>query len=356
MDDQKTTRLKWDIGTAYDMFASLHVLHNPDRYGLRRSWAAGVRSRLPDEERKVIEEAVTFIHYPLEWIHSLLPPKDGDTVLRSLGQIPADERLPALALSWETPEEVEMILRDVSQKGNYGSKDLESIRKIWQLKKLPGSAKSINEMIATSLKWWSQSDEFGELYLEALRMYQYGFFYEEEARIQQSLSQALEEAKEKSAKLSLEELVEDLSQGVRFAALLEIDELVLSPSYWITPLVVIQQVSDNQMALLFGARSPDESLIPGEMVPDQLLRELKALADPTRLRILRYLKLKPHNPAELARLLRLRAPTVIHHLNALRLAGLVQVILETSGERRYLARKGSVEATVGNLREFLEDE
>jgi len=356
MEENRQTKLIWDTGTAYDLFASLHVLNNPDRYGLRRSWAAGVRSRLPEEERKFIEEVVTFLHYPLAWIHSLPEPKDGSTALWSLSQTPAKDRLPVLDLSWETPAEAEVILQDVSQRGSYTNKDIEAMRSILQSKKIPISLKSINEMVANNLKWWSQLEEFGERYLSVLKVYQNVFFAEEEERIQQSLHQTVEMAKEKAAKLKLDELLEDLSQGVRFATLPKVDELVLVPSYWSTPLVVIRQISEASMVFLFGARPPGESLIPGEIVPDQLLKALKALADPTRMSILHYLKCKSHNPAELARLLRLRSPTVIHHLNALRLAGLVQVILEANGERRYLARKGSVEATIQNLRAFLEGE
>jgi DNA-binding transcriptional ArsR family regulator len=355
MRDRKNIDLLWDCGTAYDMFASIHVLHNPDRYGLRRSWAAGVRSRLPEDERKFIEEAVTFLHYPLAWIYSLPQPKDGETALWSMSQIPPHERLPQLDLTEDTPAGVEMILREVSQRGYYQDQDVEQLREIWQARKLLLSSKSINEMISTSLKWWSRLTEFGERYLEAFRTYYQVFFAEEEAHIRHSLSQALQLAKEKAKKLGIEELLEDLSQGVRFASLPEVDEMVLVPSYWSTPLVAFRKLSATSLIFLFGARPLGESLVPGDMVPEQLLRALKSLADPTRMRILRYLKSKPHNPTELARLLRLRAPTVIHHLNALRLAGLVQVILEPGGERRYSARKGAVDSTIKNLREFLEN-
>jgi DNA-binding transcriptional ArsR family regulator len=348
-------KLLWDGGTAYDMFASIHVLHNPDRYGLRRSWAAGVRSRLPEEERKFIEEAVTFLHYPLTWIYALPQPKDGETAIWSLGQIPSNARLPNLDLSGDTPEEEELTLREVAQRGYYEEKDIDKLRNAAQSRKEMVSVKSLNEMITTRLKWWSRSAEFGERYLETLRTYQQVFFSEEESHIGQSLTQALESAKEKAKSLEIDELLEDLSRGVRFASLAEVEELVLVPSYWSTPLVVFRRLSDTSLIFLFGARPLEESLVPGEIVPDQLLRALKSLADPTRMRILRYLKHKPHSPAELARLLRLRAPTVIHHLNALRLAGLVQIILEPGGERRYSARKGAVKMTIQNLKEFLEN-
>jgi DNA-binding transcriptional ArsR family regulator len=80
---------------------------------------------------------------------------------------------------------------------------------------------------------------------------------------------------------------------------------------------------------------------------------LKSLADSTRLHILCYLAEKPHTPSQLARRLRLRPPTVIHHLNDLRLAGLVQVILQPEGERRYTLRREAILAAMDRLKELL---
>jgi DNA-binding transcriptional ArsR family regulator len=115
------------------------------------------------------------------------------------------------------------------------------------------------------------------------------------------------------------------------------------------------KVSDERALRLFGARPPEASLVPGETVPDALLQALKALSDPTRLRILHYLSEEPLSPTELARRLRLRAPTVVHHLKTLRLAGLVQVTLGESKEtKRYAARPEAVKAAFGSLEGFLE--
>ena len=48
-------KLTWDMGTAYDMFISLEMLHNPKTYGIRSAWAVGVRSRVPQPEREILE-------------------------------------------------------------------------------------------------------------------------------------------------------------------------------------------------------------------------------------------------------------------------------------------------------------
>ena len=113
-------------------------------------------------------------------------------------------------------------------------------------------------------------------------------------------------------------------------------------------------ISPDTKIFVFGARPPEASLVPGEMVPDALLRALKALSDPTRLRILHYLAQEPLTPAHLARRLRLRAPTVTHHLKTLRLAGLVQFSVGEGKEaRQYATRSEALEGTCDALKSFL---
>ncbi len=86
----------WDQGSAYDLFISLRILHQPDEFGLRPSWAAGVRSRLPIPLRETLEQAAQIIRIPMRWIHTLPEPKDAQAVLNALADIPAEDRLAAL--------------------------------------------------------------------------------------------------------------------------------------------------------------------------------------------------------------------------------------------------------------------
>lgn len=348
---EEMPRLSWDCGAAYDFFVSLHVLHHPEKFGLRAPWAAGVRSRVPPLERKLLEDGEKLIHVPLHWIATLPEPKDSATVLWTLGRLPAAERLPALAISTETPALIIQVFREVAGRGNWNEKDLELLRTAYQSKPTPPRARALSVM----LEWWSRPAEFGEGYLAALQSYRQAFFEEEERRIGPLLREAQARARSRAAELPLPALLEELSQGVRFASLAAQSEIILAPSYWSTPLVFFSQIDEQRMLLLFGARPADVSLDPGEDIPDGMLRALKALSDPTRLRILRYLAANPHTPAQLSRRLRLRAPTVVHHLNALRLAGLVQLTLEPGGERRYAARPGAVETAFEHLRGFLSE-
>jgi DNA-binding transcriptional ArsR family regulator len=62
-------------------------------------------------------------------------------------------------------------------------------------------------------------------------------------------------------------------------------------------------------------------------------RQLKAISDPTRYKIIRQLSLRPHYVQELADRLKLTAATLSHHLDHLLQVRLVGVIIE--GRRSY---------------------
>jgi DNA-binding transcriptional ArsR family regulator len=148
--------------------------------------------------------------------------------------------------------------------------------------------------------------------------------------------------------------MEELSHGVKYQMASQQKRVWLAPSYWSTPLVFINNPRQQETLMVFGCRPDEQNLVPGEYVPDTLVGTLKAMADATRLRILHYLKEAPATPSSLARLLRLRAPTVVHHLSILRLAGLVHILISEEGERRYALRKEALQAAMQQLMVFLE--
>lgn len=341
--------LAWDFGAAYDLFVSLAVLHQPSDFGLRPSWAAGVRSRLPAAERKLLEDLFPSIWVPLHWIHALPQPKDGAVALQALRQTPPDQRLLALLNLHDHRLQISPLLREVAERRKWDQTDHERLKAA--MRKWAGMRM---DNLASLLDYWANPVETGERYLAALESYYSVFFAEEERRILPALHSRLEEAQELAQRLSFHDLLEELSQGVHFDAELSARELILAPAYWSTPLVIYNWINSDQIVFLFGARPPQMSLVPGEMVPDALIQTLKALADPTRLRILRYLVHESLTPSEISRRLRLRAPTVTHHLTALRLAGLVQLTLQPDRERRYSARLVGIRSTFTSLDEFLE--
>lgn len=354
-EDPTYPRLIWDIGTAYDLFICLRVLHDPKAFGVRGSWAAGVRARLPTAQREVLEQAQSaFLSTALNWVHRLPPPKDGATALYHLGRVAPGERVATLGLSPQVPQDVVALLQRVASQGAWDEADAKLVRE--RAHALHESDLSKPKAVARLLDTWAHAAEFGERYLAALNTFYEAFFVEEEQRIRPALEAALERGRELAEELPLPELYEQLSQGLRFVETPDVEELVLVPSFWSTPLVLFDLVTPQRAIWTFGAKPPDAALVPGEVVPDALLGSLKALSDPSRLRILHYVAQEPATAAELSRKLRLRIPTVTHHLRILRLAGLVQLTVEVvEGQERdvYGARFEALDGAFAGLNAFL---
>ncbi|HEY3474626.1 MAG TPA: metalloregulator ArsR/SmtB family transcription factor [Anaerolineales bacterium] len=359
MEQAAAPAIEWEFGTAYELFVSLHVFHEPEHYGVRASWAAGVRSRIPAPERKLLEEVYPLIGPPLPWIHSLPEPKDSVSALWALRQIPPAERMIRLH-GLDRPhehgegeddkyEQLREILLRVAETHSWKPEDADALIKIWG-KKHTSKKKAAFER---ALDWWSRPAELGEGFLSGLQHYYQAFFEEEEKRLAPILRAGLERAQELASRMTIEELFHDLSQGVRLDEELRASKFVIGPVFWTTPLVYFEKLDADTLLLLFGARPAEMSAIPGESLPDGLVRSLKALADPTRLKILFYLSQESLSPSELARRLHLRAPTVTHHLSELRLASLVELTVKHD-EKRYAIRRQGLESTFGNLMAFLE--
>jgi len=341
----------WECGTAYDFFLSLRVLHEPGHYGLRPSWAAGVRSRVPSEHREILEQVHAFLFLPRSWLLNLPEPKNSETAIWFLNQIPPKQRLLTLSEGSGIPKPVLEVLEEIAENGSPHNEYQEKLRQAYQNSKAPPRPKVLDSMVTLFL----QPEDSGKRYFEALKSYYRVFFAEEENHIQPYLEEAVTSARQLASVSSLEELIETLSQGVRLGVEPTYDEWFFVPSYWISPLISFDRLGEDRVMFLFGCRPPDVSLVSGEVVPEDVLRSFKALGDSTRLRILKYLVQENIYPAEIARRLRLRAPTVTHHLNVLRLAGLVVLTLDENNERRYTARMDSIEEVSTNLMDFLFD-
>jgi len=344
----------WDKGTGYDFFASLDVLHYPAKFGLRAAWAAGVRSRLSPEDREFFEDLIEVHFEPYEWVYSLPEPKDVDTVLYALKQIPAAQRLTELKIYPTYDQAFTQRLKEVRDRGSWQVEDRDFLSERISKEKDKGAITP--KKIEKLLDLYANAEVSGETYLAAYQSYHEVFFTEEEKRIASKIEVALENAQKLAEELPFLELLEELSRGLKFEELPGITEIILIPSYWLSPLFTTNIIGEGRLMMLFGARPPGESLVPGEIVPEDLLQILKALADPTRLRILRYLMQEQLTPAELSRRLRLRAPTLTHHLHILRLAGLVRLVMRGKSERLYFARMESIKGIYAILKNFLEQD
>lgn len=294
-----------------------------------------------------------FAGWPLSWVGTLPAPKDAISAMWAMRQIPAAERMIKI-FSYECSDgkgQYYNTLTNIAVKRAWDEKDLSAFLEMVKHK----GEKNFNvDGFKRYLDWWARPDEFGDAYLAALQAYHAAFFEDEEKRITPVLKAGLERAQQLAKTLSVSDLMVELSQGLHFEEEESIPkEILFAPVYWTTPLVAYEYAGKDKMTFLFGARPADMSAIPGELVPDGLLRTLKALADPTRLKILNYLSKEGLTPSELSRRLNLRAPTVTHHLSELRLSGLVNLTIRGQ-EKVYRIRHEALEGMRMALDSFLE--
>jgi DNA-binding transcriptional ArsR family regulator len=191
-------------------------------------------------------------------------------------------------------------------------------------------------------------------YLSLLREYQTVFFAEEEQRVRPVLEKMLADAQKLSKKTGVPDLIERLSNGFTISSDIDLKRLVLVPSIWLHPFVLRFELADRELFLAWGAHPVGYRLVPGETVPDDALLVLRALGDPTRLRLLRLLSAEPRSPQSLASELKLSLPTVSHHMRELRVAGLVRIELAGKGrESKYTVRWPSAQRAFEQLEEFV---
>ena len=337
----------WALGTAYDFFASLFVIHNAESTGLRRAWAAGVRNRVSARHRELLQQIVPLVTVPVEWLCRLGEEPDVQAVLDALQELPDSEVLPALVD--RTIVESSTISRVMSQQ----SVSQTQIDEILSDKSLFTLTPGDSEAAAALLSLFADPAESGALVKTALAEYHEQFFKEEEARIADYLTVALDRARANAVGRSAVDLVEDLSGGLRLEKTADASGLLLIPSFWAGPLVLFEMLPDGTWVILFSARPRDVSLIPGDPVPDALTRSLQAVSDQTRLRILKLLSQSPRTQIEIARELRLRPPTITHHLKILRLANLVRLTENAAGEKRYDVRGSRLRELADDLVAFV---
>jgi DNA-binding transcriptional ArsR family regulator len=101
------------------------------------------------------------------------------------------------------------------------------------------------------------------------------------------------------------------------------DRLVLAPSSYVWPHVRVNCDTPWPLGLVFPAASIVREARP-RIPPAQLVGVLRALADDTRLRVLRLIAERPRSTQELAPLIGVTEAGLSKHLRALTAAGLLE--------------------------------
>ncbi len=356
-------QVSWDIGGGYDLLISAYVLHRPREFDLPAPWAAGVRSRLAAENRAAFKFffgspfAVAFF-MPLHIVYQLAGEKSAAALIAAMEQLPADHFIQIFANFVDIPgtvrnKQIIPPLRKALAGEHLGESERADL--LATLNKTLRS-KADREDLNTLLAMLEKQADLREQYIAAIRDYYQVYYKAEEERSLPILRTALAQAQAEAQDKPIAEVLERLTHGVTVGAEAGLKQLVIAPSFWSNPYVFPYYPRPGELLLLYGARPEWTRLVPGPVVPDAAMRTLKALSDPTRVRLLHLLAEKPSPPLELAKALKLSLPTISHHLTELRLAGLVKIEIGLENTRSYTLRWREAEAALDTLKRFIMSE
>jgi DNA-binding transcriptional ArsR family regulator len=349
--------LDWDVSAAYELLLSLRAIFLPKDYGIPAPWAAGVRKRLSPtgqhELKDFFNPSFAVIAYaPIHLVLEMEPPKTverffdyveaipGPDFMRRIyaptkfQDIPADVKDRALAGKRLSDSDVEEYRRGIARAGIGATPSVADVRRLFE---------DMADPEATKQRW-----------LNVMREYHAVFFADEEKRLLPILERMLDDAKALARKTAVPDLIERLSNGFTLSPDIELDRLVLVPSVWLHPYVLRAEISESELLVVWGAHPPGHRVVPGESVPEDALLVLRALADPTRLRLLRLIAAEPRSLQSLAQEVKLSLPTVSHHIRELRGAGLIRLEVGGRGrESKYTVRWPSAERAFDDLKQFV---
>lgn len=144
-------------------------------------------------------------------------------------------------------------------------------------------------------------------------------------------------------------VVVEATNGYEPADDANVTRIVLLPSYWMRPWLVIGQTLDAEVISTVVA---DQFLVlPSEAPPPALLKLAKALSDESRLRLLRRMASGPVSLSEATDALDVTKATAHHHLSILRQAGLVSM-RGTGRGTRYALRSDPADAAKDALSDY----
>jgi DNA-binding transcriptional ArsR family regulator len=130
------------------------------------------------------------------------------------------------------------------------------------------------------------------------------------------------------------ELVLDATNGYALEEDPSVRRILLLPSFWLRPWIVVDQLFDSGTLVLSTPVADAFVALPAEVPPPSLLKLTKALADEGRLKLLRRMTTGPVSLGEATEQLGVAKATAHHHLSILRQSGIV-VMHGTGRSTRY---------------------
>jgi len=341
-DDVYVGRARVHTTPCYDFLVSLRALFNPRTYDGTRAWASATRASLSPA---LLERGAFFFQHhdtslgsgAIRLVAGLREGAEPAALIRKVRA--ADPRTLALLMldTGETPPEA-LATFEAAMNGSV-------------------SAAELNRAFSGATADWSRrcrrvlgdpAQAQAEL-LQLLEEYLAVVFAAEVTHVAAATAAGAERASELLGVLPTVTAIEQLTGGYTLSAELQLRRITLAPSAFIYPFMASRVDERTSEALIvFGVKS--DTLLKFDRLPidPDLVRAVKALGDPGRLKVLRLLGQGPTSGLDLVALLGLSPPTVHHHLHQLRAAGLVRQE-RTKGGMRYTIRPDSARALLDAL-------
>ncbi len=340
--DPYAGRVRVHASPCYDLLVSLRALFNPRTYEATRAWAAATRVQLSpalrERGRFFFQGHDTSLGYGVTRLAAALPElAEPATLVHAVRE--ADPRALALFMldTGETASEALATFERAMAAGVSPS----VLERAFKGESADWSRRC-RRVIADPA--WAQT----ELAL-LLDEYLATVFASEVEHVVSALTTGAARAIELLSVLPSGAAIEQLTGGYTLGGGLELRRITLAPSAFIYPFMAARVDERGGEALIvFGVKS--DAFLRFDSVPldPDLVRAVKALADPGRLKVLRLLGRGPMAGPELVAILGLSTPTVHHHLHQLRAAGLVRQE-RAKGGMQYTIRRDSAKSLLAAL-------
>lgn len=330
----------------YDLLVSLRALFNPRTYESTRAWAVASRRRLPEAATKrgvfFFRGHETSLGYGVTRLVATLP--DGAEPQALIDAVRAMDPKDLAMLMLDTDETSDAALAAFRDGLDGKASDRVLMRA------LHGTTASWAKLCRRVIEEPEWAQEELTLLLED---YLAAVFGAEVGHVVDAIADASRRADDLLAVLPTEVAIEQLTGGYTMGPNLSLSRITLAPSAFIHPFVATRfDESTGEALIVFGVRSSSLEEYDTAPVDPQLLKALRSLGDPGRLRLMRLLSREPLTTTELQARIGLSPPTVHHHLHQLRAAGLVRQE-RTKGGMRYSIRRDSAAGVLDQLRDLI---
>ncbi|ANS74612.1 hypothetical protein AWM70_08460 [Paenibacillus yonginensis] len=301
-------KVRVDVSSIYEflnsfiIFSSSRWINNLD---LGHEWVAESRAKLTRHEAELFDEASSWPFVNVD-----------------------------LLLGWAIQRKPKMQIPDFLDYLEYG--DTEDVHS-QVLKLMPNLKPDAIEFVRTR-------------YVPLLRIWYERYFKHIELEHEHYLREDVLEKKALESKIEPVDLIEISTSGILVGDHLPIDEVVLLPTLHLRPLNTYC-FFDRVLMLQYPVDFPEKEGQP----PNILLRLTRALAEPKRLNLLRFIsECGPLSLSEMKERLPELADQLTHHLMLLRVAGLLRIHLEVNQQENQHETYSLREDGIADLQIFLE--